>query len=126
MWLPLLLAILLGGAAFAQPAPLQERAQQYFLDLLRLDTSNPPGNETRVARYLKEVCDREGIPGELLGADPDRLNFVARLPGTGPARPLMLMAHSDVVPVERSQWTVDPFAALVKDGYIWGRGAQDT
>jgi acetylornithine deacetylase/succinyl-diaminopimelate desuccinylase-like protein len=105
---------------------IQEQAQQYFLDLLRIDTSNPPGQETRVARYLKSVCDREGIANELLGADPERLNFIARLPGTGGARPLLLMAHSDVVPAERGQWTVDPFGGVVKDGHIWGRGAQDT
>ncbi len=114
------------ASALGQTTPLQQRAQQYFLDLLRLDTSNPPGNETRVARYLKSACDREGIAGELLGAGPERLNFVARLKGSGPGRPLMLMAHSDVVPSERSQWTVDPFGGVVKDGYIWGRGAQDT
>src|SRR5262249_16809955 len=94
--------------------------------LLKLDTSNPPGQETRVARYLKGVCDREGIPGELLGPDPDRINFVARLRGTGAERPLMLMAHSDVVPAERSQWTVDPFGGIVKEGHVYGRGAQDT
>ena len=110
----------------ASTAQLQEQALGYFLDLLRIDTSNPPGQETRVARYLKSVCDREGIPGELLGGDPERLNFVARLKGSGPERPLMLMAHSDVVPVERSQWSVDPFAGVTKDGHIYGRGAQDT
>ena len=105
---------------------VQEEALRHFTALVKLDTSNPPGNETRVARYLKEVCDREGIPGELLGPDPDRLNFVARLKGSGTGRPLLLMAHSDVVPAERSRWTVDPFAAVTKDGYLWGRGAQDT
>ena len=113
-------------AALGQTRRIEERALGYYLDLLRLDTSNPPGNETRVARYLKQACDREGIAGELLGGEPERLNFVARLKGSGPGRPLMLMAHSDVVPVERTQWSVDPFAATRKDGYIWGRGAQDT
>ena len=120
--------LLLATAAIsaAEKRPLQEQALEYFIDLLKVDTSNPPGNETRVARYLKQVCDREGIPGELLGAEPDRLNFVARLKGAGTDRPLLLMAHSDVVPAERSQWSVDPFAAVIKDGYVWGRGAQDT
>jgi acetylornithine deacetylase/succinyl-diaminopimelate desuccinylase-like protein len=100
-------------------------AARYLPELIRLDTTNPPGNETRVARYLKQVADREGIPAELLGDDPARLNFVARLRGTGKLRPLLLIAHSDVVPAERSQWTVDPLAAVVKDGYIYGRGAED-
>src|SRR6266568_447270 len=87
-------------------------AARYLPDLIRLDTTNPPGNESRVARYLKQVCDREGIPAELLGDNPERLNFVARLRGTGKQRPLLLIAHSDVVPADRSQWSVDPLAAI--------------
>ncbi|HYM11718.1 MAG TPA: M20/M25/M40 family metallo-hydrolase [Bryobacterales bacterium] len=123
----LLLALLgLAPAAFAQSGQIEQEALQYFTALLRIDSSNPPGHETRVAEYLKSVCDREGIPGELLGDHPERQNFVARLKGSGAARPLLLMAHSDVVPAERSQWSVDPFGGVVKDGYIWGRGAQDT
>jgi len=118
---PLLLLL-----ALLCPLSAQDEALRYYTDLLRLDSSNPPGNETRVARYLKEVCDREGIPNELLGPDPARLNFLARLPGDGSARPLLLMAHSDVVPAEPDRWSVDPFAGLVKDGWVWGRGAQDT
>jgi acetylornithine deacetylase/succinyl-diaminopimelate desuccinylase-like protein len=78
-----------------------------------------------VARYLKRVADENGIPAELLGPDPNRLNFIARLKGTGAARPLLLMAHSDVVPADRSQWSVDPFAATVKDGVLYARGAED-
>ena len=100
-------------------------AARYLPELIRLDTTNPPGNESRVARYLKQVADREGIPAELLGDDPERLNFVARLRGRGRRRPLLMIAHSDVVPADRSQWSVDPLAAVVKDGYIYGRGAED-
>src|SRR5579883_1114973 len=100
-------------------------AARYLPELIRLDTTNPPGNESRVARYLKQVADREGIPAELLGDDPQRLNFVARLRGNGRKRPLLLIAHSDVVPADRASWSVDPFAAIVKDGYIYGRGAED-
>jgi len=112
-----------------EPSPagggLAERALRYFNDLIRLDTSNPPGNETLVARYLKRVADENGIAAELLGPDPNRLNFIARLKGSGAGRPLLLMAHSDVVPVDRAQWSVDPFAATVKDGVLYGRGAED-
>ena len=104
---------------------LGERARAYLVDLIRLDTTNPPGNETRVANYLKKVADAEGIPCELLGGNPARLNFIARLDGGATGRPLMLMAHSDVVPAERWQWTVDPFAAIVREGFLYGRGAQD-
>src|SRR5438105_15528455 len=81
------------------------RTRQYLTDLIRLDTSNPPGNESKVASYLKQVADSSGIPAELLGADPKRLNFVARLKSNGKNRPLILMAHSDVVPAERKQWS---------------------
>jgi len=88
---------------------LGDRTKQYLTDLLKLDTANPPGNETRAAEYLKQIADAHGIPNELLGAEPRRMNFVARLKGTGKGRPLLLMAHSDVVPADRSQWTADPF-----------------
>jgi len=106
--------------------PLGDRTRQYLTDLVRLDTSNPPGNETRVAEYLKQIADLHGIPCELLGSDPRRLNFVARLKGSGKGgRPLLLMAHSDVVPADRGQWTVDPFSAENRGGFIYGRGTQD-
>src|SRR5947209_16794974 len=98
------------GAAADDNRPLGDRTRQYLTDLVRLDTSNPPGNETIVANYLKQVTDSYGIPSELLGADPKRMNFVARLKGSGKGRPFLMMAHSDVVPAERAKWTADPFA----------------
>ena len=112
------------GARAQDNLTLEQRARQYFVDLLKIDTSSPPGNETRAAEYIKKVTDAYGISSELLG-EPQRMNFVARLKGSGGNRPLMLMAHTDVVPVERNLWTVEPFAGLIKDGYIYGRGAQD-
>lgn len=125
MALRTLVAILVLAVPCAAQSDLAERARQYLVDLLRLDTTNPPGNETRVARYLKQVADREGISAELAGAEPDRLNFIARLEGSGSERPLLLMAHSDVVPADRAQWSVDPFSAQIRDGFLYGRGAQD-
>jgi acetylornithine deacetylase/succinyl-diaminopimelate desuccinylase-like protein len=114
------------GIAFGQPSETAaDLAVRYLPELIRLDTTNPPGNETRVARYLKQVADREGITAELLGDDPQRLNFIARLRGSGAKRPLLLIAHSDVVPADRSNWSVDPLAAIQKSGYIYGRGAED-
>lgn len=105
--------------------PLPERALQYLVELIKLDTTNPPGNETKVAEYLKQVADSHGIPCELVGPDPKRLNFIARLKGAGRKRPLLLMAHSDVVPAERAQWTVDPFRGEIRNGFVYGRGAVD-
>lgn len=119
-----LAAATLGGAA-DDNRPLGDRTRQYLTDLIRLDTSNPPGNETRVAQYLKQVADAHGIYAELQGSDPTRLNFIARLKGSGKGRPLLLIAHSDTVPAERSQWTVDPFSAENRGGFIYGRGTQD-
>src|SRR5579863_1892174 len=113
------------GVAADDNRPLGDRTRQYLTDLLRLDTSNPPGNESRVADYLKQVSDAHGISCDLVGSDPHRQNFIARLKGTGRGRPLLLIAHSDVVPAERSQWTVDPFGGENRNGYIYGRGTQD-
>jgi acetylornithine deacetylase/succinyl-diaminopimelate desuccinylase-like protein len=117
---------LVAWAAGDDNRSLGGRTRQYLADLIRLDTSNPPGNESKVASYLKQVADSNGIPAELLGTDPKRLNLVARLKGNGKNKPLLLMAHSDVVPAERKQWTVDPFAGEVRDEYLYGRGAMDT
>jgi acetylornithine deacetylase/succinyl-diaminopimelate desuccinylase-like protein len=93
--------------------------------LVRIDTSNPPGNESRAAQYLQEILKRDGIPSEIVESAPGRGSLVARLKGNGRKRPLLLMGHIDVVGVERDKWSVDPFAAVMKDGYLYGRGASD-
>lgn len=98
---------------------------EHFQGLIRIDTTNPPGNETLVAEYLKKVLEREGIPVKLLALEPRRANLVARIRGNGSKRPLLVMGHTDVVGVQREKWTVDPFAAVRKGGYIYGRGASD-
>jgi len=113
------------AAAGQETSPLAGRARQYLTDLVRLDTTNPPGNETRVAEYLQRVARENGIETQLLGPDPSRLNFVARLGGAGVDRPLLLMAHSDVVPADRSQWTVEPFSGEIRGADLYGRGSQD-
>ena len=92
---------------------------------VRIDTSNPPGNETKGAEYLKSILDRDGIASEVFEMEPGRGNIVARLKGSGKKRPILLMGHIDVVGVEREKWTVDPFGGLVKDGYLYGRGSSD-
>ena len=104
--------------------PLVDRAQRYLIDLIKIDSSS--GNETKVAEYLRQVASANGITGELIGDNPKRLNFVARLKGSGKNRPLLLMAHSDTIPPgDRALWTADPFGGEIKNGYIWGRGALD-
>jgi len=104
---------------------LPERARRYVVDLIRIDTTNPPGNESRAAEYVRKTLAAEGIAVELLGEDPVRLNVVARLRGNGLNRPLLMMAHTDVVPADLPQWRFDPFGAEVRDGFLYGRGAQD-
>ncbi len=122
------LCALLGMAALGAAddnRPLPDRTRQYLVDLVKIDSSNPPGNETPVAQYLKQVADSHAISCDLLGNDPKRLNFIARLKGSGHGRPLLLVAHTDVTPAERSQWTVDPFSGELRNGFIYGRGTQD-
>jgi acetylornithine deacetylase/succinyl-diaminopimelate desuccinylase-like protein len=92
---------------------------------IKIDTSNPPGNETNGAEYLKSILDREGIASEIFELEPGRGNIVARLKGNGKKRPILLMGHIDTVGVERNKWTFDPFGGEVKDGFVYGRGSSD-
>ena len=94
-------------------------------DLIKIDTQDPPGNESKVAHYIQGVLKSEGIESELLEPVPGRASIVARLKGSGKKRPLLLMGHEDVVPVDRAHWTIDPFAAIERDGLLYGRGASD-
>ena len=95
----------------------------YLQDLIRLDTTNPPGNETAAAAYLAEVLQREGLESRTSESAPGRGNVTSRQPG-GPD-PLMLLGHTDVVAVEADKWTHPPFAGVLADGCVWGRGALD-
>jgi acetylornithine deacetylase/succinyl-diaminopimelate desuccinylase-like protein len=96
-----------------------------FSQLIRVDTSNPPGNETKVAKLLESMLSREGISAKLLALEPERANLVARIKGSGRKKPVVVLGHTDVVGVQRSKWAVDPFAALERNGYIYGRGTVD-
>ena len=92
---------------------------------IRIDTTNPAGNEERATRFLAEVLAAEGIDSETLFSAPGRANLVATLPADSDAKPLILLNHTDVVPAEAAYWHADPFAGEIRDGYIWGRGALD-
>jgi acetylornithine deacetylase/succinyl-diaminopimelate desuccinylase-like protein len=104
---------------------LEPEILQHYSDLIRIDTSSPPGNETTAAEYLKKVLDRDGIPSQIFEMEKGRGNIVARLKGNGSKRPILIMGHLDVVGVQREKWTVDPFAALRKNGFVYGRGSID-
>ncbi len=107
---------------------LAKEAQGWLEDLIKINTSNPPGNEQAAAEYIARILEKEGIPSEILEMAPARSALVARLRSAAvadPSRALLLVAHMDVVPVEKARWTIDPFAAVIKDGYLYGRGSID-
>lgn len=125
---PLYLAVLIGSPLGAQTQDFEadgEEAVRLLQELIRLDTTSPPGNETLVAEYLEELLASEGIESEIYALDPARGNLVARLPGNGSKEPILIVAHSDVVGVEEDQWTMDAFSGEIVDGYVYGRGATD-
>jgi acetylornithine deacetylase/succinyl-diaminopimelate desuccinylase-like protein len=102
---------------------LRTEILQHYRALVQLDTT--AGHEILAVEYLKKVLEAEGIPTRTFALDPNRPNLVARLKGNGTKRPLLILAHTDVVGVQREKWPVDPFGAVLKDGYIWGRGTKD-
>ena len=107
---------------------IAKEAQSWLADLIKINTTNPPGNEQLAATYIAGVLEKEGIKAEILDLTPGRSALVARLKSTAmvdPSKALLLVAHMDVVGVEKPKWTVDPFAAVEKDGYLYGRGAID-
>jgi acetylornithine deacetylase/succinyl-diaminopimelate desuccinylase-like protein len=107
---------------------LTAEAQTWLTDLIRINTSNPPGNELEAAKYIQSVLQKENVPAEILVMTPGRGIVIARLqagPLPDSSRALLLLAHLDAVGVDRAGWSVDPFAATQKDDYIYGRGAID-
>src|SRR4051812_28670677 len=115
-------------STFAYEA-LDARLRNEVCDLLRLlvacDTSNPPGHETQAAAILEEYLLAAGLECERVAKDPDRTNLLVRLRGNGTGPSLGFLGHLDVVPARREDWSVEPFAAIERDGAIWGRGAVD-
>jgi acetylornithine deacetylase/succinyl-diaminopimelate desuccinylase-like protein len=102
-------------------------AEDWMQQYLRVDTTNPPGNEMRAAEFFKKIFDDEGIENRVFEVAPGRGDFWARIPHTTAEakRPIILLNHMDVVTSDASHWKVPPFSGELRDGYIWGRGAQD-
>jgi acetylornithine deacetylase/succinyl-diaminopimelate desuccinylase-like protein len=114
------------GQRFAfDPQQAQAEAVHFLADLIKIDTQDPPGDESKVAHYIEGVLKSAGVESEILEPVPGRASIVARIKGNGKKRPLLIMGHEDVVPVDRAHWTVDPFAATERDGLLYGRGASD-
>ncbi len=118
----------LGAPASADLSRLDVEALGWLQGLIRINTTNPPGNELVAAKYVSDILSKEGIHAEIFESTPGRGFLVARLSSSAvpdPSRALLLMGHLDVVGVDKSKWTVDPFGAVLKDGYLYGRGAID-
>ena len=114
-----------GETSAASLEAIEQEAVSLLNEYLRVDTTNPPGNEIKAAQFFKDIFDREGIEAQIIEAAPGRGNIYARLKGDGSKKAIVLMNHMDVVPADRRYWSVDPFGGVVKDGYVWGRGALD-
>jgi acetylornithine deacetylase/succinyl-diaminopimelate desuccinylase-like protein len=124
--------LLLGVAASAHAqAPIDWKAVEvetlrHFRALVQLDTTNPPGNETRAVEYVKQVLEKEGIPVQVFASDPNRANLVARIKGNGKKKPILVMGHTDVVSIDPKKWLDHgAFSADVSGGYVYGRGTVD-
>ena len=94
-------------------------------ELIRLDTSNPPGNEEGAVQFIEAMLGKEGIKAEIFSPEPRRANILARLRGRRPGSPVILLSHLDVVPAHDEGWVVPPFSGAVQDGFVYGRGAID-
>ncbi len=105
--------------------PLDREAEDALVDYLKIDTSNPPGNETLGAVYLRDLLVKEGIAARLVGNDAKRQAVYARLASGSPEKALLLLSHIDVVPADAQSWRNPPFAGVREGGYLWGRGALD-
>ncbi|MBL8232618.1 MAG: M20/M25/M40 family metallo-hydrolase [Bryobacterales bacterium] len=104
---------------------INDETMRHFQALVRIDTTDPPGNEAPAVEYLKKVLDDEGIPNKVFALDPKRPNLVARLKGNGSKRPLLIMGHTDVVNIDPRKWKFPPFGAVRDGGYVYGRGTVD-
>jgi acetylornithine deacetylase/succinyl-diaminopimelate desuccinylase-like protein len=103
----------------------RDEAVRLLQELIRLDTVNPPGNETRAAELLRAYLEENGVECELYARDPARANLVARIPGAEDGPRLLLLSHTDTVLADPAEWTVDPWSGALEDGCVWGRGALD-
>src|SRR5437867_6146379 len=104
---------------------IREEVTELLQELIRVDTTNPPGNETAAAELLREYLEENGAHVELYARIPERANLVARIPGRGDGPSLLFLSHTDVVLADASEWSADPFGGELRDGEVWGRGALD-
>ena len=104
---------------------LRQEATELLQELIRVETVNPPGNETRAAELLREYLGDHGVESELYAKVPERANLVARIPGAGTGPRLVLLSHTDTVLADPAEWELDPWSGELREGQVWGRGALD-
>src|SRR4030043_538332 len=104
---------------------LLEEATRYLQEYIRIQTVNPPGNEIEGANFFKKIFEKESIPYQIFEPSPGRGSILASLRGSGKKKSVLLLSHIDVVPAEKGRWEVDPFAGVIQDGYLYGRGTLD-
>ncbi len=104
---------------------IEQEITQFLSELIQIDTTNPPGNETKAANYIADYLAKDGFQSEILESAPGRGSVVTRLKGTGEKPSLLLLSHLDVVAANPAEWNVEPFAGTITDGYVYGRGAID-
>src|SRR6476646_10372366 len=104
---------------------LRDEVTELLQELIRIDTTNPPGNETAAAEVLKAYLEDSGAEVELYAKIPERANLVARIPGRGDGPTLLFLSHTDVLLADASEWSADPFGGELRDSEVWGRGALD-
>jgi acetylornithine deacetylase/succinyl-diaminopimelate desuccinylase-like protein len=104
---------------------LRDEVTELLQELIRVNTTNPPGNETAAAEVLREYLEESGAQVELYARVPERANLVARIPGRGDGPTLLFLSHTDVVLADPAEWSADPFGGELRDGAVWGRGALD-
>jgi acetylornithine deacetylase/succinyl-diaminopimelate desuccinylase-like protein len=104
---------------------IRDEVTELLQELIRVNTTNPPGNETAAAELLREYLEDNGAQVELYARVPERANLVARIPGRGDGPTLLFLSHTDVVLADAAEWSADPFGGELRDGAVWGRGALD-
>jgi acetylornithine deacetylase/succinyl-diaminopimelate desuccinylase-like protein len=109
----------------AAAVTLRDEVTELLQELIRVDTTNPPGNETAAAELLRAYLEDSGVACELYAKIPERANLVARIPGSGDGPTLLFLSHTDVVLADAAEWSADPFGGELRDGEVWGRGALD-
>src|SRR4030066_2312851 len=104
---------------------VEKEVTNFLSGLIRVNTTNPSGNETVAAKYTAKTLEKDDFKCEILESAPGRGSIITRLKGAGEKPSLLLLSHLDVVAANPKEWSVDPFKGLVKDGFVWGRGTLD-